>query len=209
MDRRPPSSTTFIRRAALLKAQDDLREALHTQQTRVRNLRRLVLSRKALQETMPRRLQALVSSSRVADAAAREARFMEVSASYAEALAMDETRLREHAAPMVNSGLTWWVPTRGEEPGAPIRRLEQGWLPMHMILQTRELAVGTIMLYIGGNLGTTSIPRVVLGDFQYIYAAEPEPLNYACLLRTARQPAAIRRRLRAPWQPSNRSGDPM
>jgi FkbM family methyltransferase len=27
----------------------------------------------------------------------------------------------------------------------------------------------------------TSIPRVILGDFQYVYAAEPDPANYHCL----------------------------
>jgi FkbM family methyltransferase len=39
------------------------------------------------------------------------------------------------------------------------------------------------MLDIGANIGTTSIPRVVLGDFQYVYAAEPEPANYLCLVQ--------------------------
>ena len=39
------------------------------------------------------------------------------------------------------------------------------------------------MLDIGANIGTTSIPRVVLGDFQCVYAAEPEPVNYTCLVQ--------------------------
>jgi FkbM family methyltransferase len=39
------------------------------------------------------------------------------------------------------------------------------------------------MLDIGANIGTTSIPLVVLGDFQQVYAAEPEPANFACLVQ--------------------------
>jgi FkbM family methyltransferase len=42
--------------------------------------------------------------------------------------------------------------------------------------------VGGIMLDIGANIGTTSIPRVALGDFQAVYCAEPEPRNYAALV---------------------------
>jgi FkbM family methyltransferase len=38
------------------------------------------------------------------------------------------------------------------------------------------------MIDIGANIGTTSIPRVVLGDFGWVYAIEPDPANYACLL---------------------------
>ena len=39
------------------------------------------------------------------------------------------------------------------------------------------------MLDIGANVGRTSIPRVILGDFQFIYAAEPDPVNYECLVQ--------------------------
>jgi FkbM family methyltransferase len=62
------------------------------------------------------------------------------------------------------------------------RILGEGWLPLEDILATRELALGTAMIDIGANIGTTSIPRVVLGDFAYVYAAEPDPANYACLV---------------------------
>jgi FkbM family methyltransferase len=39
------------------------------------------------------------------------------------------------------------------------------------------------MIDIGANVGTTSIPRALLGDFHWIYAIEPDPLNYTCLVR--------------------------
>src|SRR5207237_8682550 len=51
------------------------------------------------------------------------------------------------------------------------------------ILETRELAVGRVMIDIGANVGTTSIPRALLGDFTCVYALEPDPANYACLVR--------------------------
>jgi FkbM family methyltransferase len=39
------------------------------------------------------------------------------------------------------------------------------------------------MIDLGANIGTTSLTRAVLGDFQVIYAAEPEPNNYNCLVQ--------------------------
>ena len=41
------------------------------------------------------------------------------------------------------------------------------------------------MLDIGANIGLTSIPSVLLGDFQFVYAAEPDPANYECLVHNA------------------------
>ncbi len=85
------------------------------------------------------------------------------------------------------SGLTWVVPADRAAAGDLSHRLTHDrWLPFQDILATRELAVGTAMLDIGANVGTTSIPRVVLGDFQYVFAAEPDPANYACLVANVR-----------------------
>jgi len=39
-----------------------------------------------------------------------------------------------------------------------------------------------VMIDIGANVGTTSIPRALLGDFTCVYAIEPDPANYACLV---------------------------
>jgi FkbM family methyltransferase len=44
-------------------------------------------------------------------------------------------------------------------------------------------AHGEIMLDIGANVGTTLLPRAVLGVFRHIHAFEPEPKNFACLTR--------------------------
>jgi FkbM family methyltransferase len=67
-----------------------------------------------------------------------------------------------------------------------VQRIERGrsqGFPYRVILQTRELAIGGCMIDIGANIGRTSIPRVMLGDVRAVYAAEPEPSNYACLVR--------------------------
>lgn len=39
------------------------------------------------------------------------------------------------------------------------------------------------MIDIGASIGVTAIPRVVLGDCQVVYAAEPAPDNYRALVR--------------------------
>jgi FkbM family methyltransferase len=40
-----------------------------------------------------------------------------------------------------------------------------------------------VLLDIGANLGRMAIPRVVLGDFERAYCAEPDPVNFAALVR--------------------------
>lgn len=79
-------------------------------------------------------------------------------------------------------GVPWWVPLddSGEE---LVQRLQRQGFPYRAILQTREVAIGGFMLDIGANIGRTSIPRIMLGDVRGVYAAEPEPANYACLVR--------------------------
>jgi FkbM family methyltransferase len=71
-------------------------------------------------------------------------------------------------------GLTWWTPhgSAGDQR-----------VPCRGILQTREVAVGGIMLDLGANVGRMAIPRVVLGDVTRAYCAEPDPVTHACLVR--------------------------
>lgn len=54
-------------------------------------------------------------------------------------------------------------------------------VPWELIQKVRAVTVGGIMLDIGANIGQTCVPRILLGDFQVIHAAEPEPTNYARL----------------------------
>ena len=114
---------------------------------------------------------------------AREAAFAERSASYREALAHPDSMPAAHEKVRI-AGLTWWMPAQaGESEGIAQRLAGRRRLPLREILETRELAVGRVMIDIGANVGTTSIPRALLGDFTCVYAIEPDPANYACLVR--------------------------
>ena len=110
---------------------------------------------------------------------ARDAAFAAISISYRAALLSSAPTDAEQISV---DGLTWWVPrsatTTPNDTGSFQRQI-----PFEEILQARELAVGRAMIDIGANVGMTAIPRVVLGDFDHVYAAEADPLNYACLVR--------------------------
>lgn len=113
-------------------------------------------------------------------AAARDANLQTRSYEYQRAIggSPESARLRR----IEIDGVLWWVPLddSGDE---RVQRLQRQGFPYRAILQTREVAIGGFMLDIGANIGRTSIPRIMLGDVRAVYAAEPEPANYACLVR--------------------------
>ena len=75
------------------------------------------------------------------------------------------------------------LPADNSDAGSLAHRIiEQGWLPLDDLATIRQFVVGGIMLDVGANVGTTSIPRVVLGDFPLVYAAEPNTENFECLV---------------------------
>lgn len=82
------------------------------------------------------------------------------------------------------AGLTWHIPPDDRKPGSLSDRLLRGQLPLAEILRTRRYAHGGVMIDIGANIGTTAIPRLLLGDVERAYGVEPDPANYACLERT-------------------------
>ena len=142
---------------------------------------RQVLRPKILRQML--RSRAATFSSRCGDSCARdrEKAFAQVSASYAGAIAVERGELADRADQVDAAGLSLWIPRAADQPTRVARAQAQG-LPFRIIAQTREVAQGAVMLDIGANIGRTSIPRVVLGDFQVVYAAEPEPANYECLV---------------------------
>lgn len=116
--------------------------------------------------------------------ASREAAFAGRSVAYRDAVASTGDDPPASSACVVVAGLSWWIPKRpGDQDGVAERLEGKGRLPLREILETRELAVGRVMIDIGANVGTTSITRALLGDFNTVYAAEPDPANYACLVR--------------------------
>jgi FkbM family methyltransferase len=116
-----------------------------------------------------------------AAAEAREQRLVDSSPAYRAAVDDEPSRLAFLQRVEVE-GLPWWAPCDERVPERADRVEKQGF-PLHAILQTRELALGGVMIDIGANIGRTSIPRVILGDVRAVYAAEPEPRNYACLVQ--------------------------
>jgi len=113
-------------------------------------------------------------------AAAREAVLRQRSASYRRAIAAGPGDLAKSAERVCIAGLEWWVPRARR----PLDFSEGRWLPSHAMLQSRAVAVGGVMIDIGANLGRTSLPRVIIGDVTAVYAAEPDLINYACLVQT-------------------------
>jgi FkbM family methyltransferase len=119
-------------------------------------------------------------------AAQREARFCQVAEGYVSALAAAAPtgEAAQHALiqRVEIQGIPWWVPRDEGTRGRSVRLVEQGF-PLRTLLQTRQFAMGGIMLDLGGNIGRTSVTRVLLGDVRAVYAAEPEPANYAALVQ--------------------------
>ena len=148
--------------------------------------RRFVLSEEVLPSALAARASAARHRAALPDAVERERHFALVSDSY-RAVSQDMGDLDGHLRRIVVDGLPWWAPLlEPDDPVAVARALRHQDFPYRAITQTRELAVGGIMLDIGANTGRMAIPRVILGDVQQVYCAEPEPLNYACLVRNVR-----------------------
>lgn len=150
------------------------------------NWKRHTLVPAVLQRALPARIGTARYRAGLPDAQAREQSFARISDSYARVLE-DQSSFPGHARSIVVDGLTWWVPllVPGDATAAD-RYLRRQNFPYRAISQTRELGIGGLMLDLGANNGRMSLPRVVLGDVVAAYCAEPEPLNYLCLVRNVR-----------------------
>jgi FkbM family methyltransferase len=142
-----------------------------------------VLSPDIVRDLLPMRVRTLAARASLSDATARETRFAAVSDAYREALAAADAPVDELVRTDLQ-GLAWWVPVPRSVKGATRERIvAKQRFPYRNITQTREFAIGPVMLDIGANVGRMSIPRVTLGDIAHAYCAEPDPLNYAALVR--------------------------
>jgi FkbM family methyltransferase len=144
---------------------------------RVQALRRRLLDTSTLRGQLPIRRALAARRSQRPDAHIRLERFAAAASAWAEVDAGDDavaglTRVIEE------DSLSWWVPA--------VRPHDPQIVPYRVITQTRELALGGLMIDIGANIGRMSVPRVILGDATAAYCAEPDPLNYSCLVRTVR-----------------------
>jgi len=144
---------------------------------------RRVLDPDIVRDLLPLRAATVSARASGANAAVAEARLIDASAAYRDGV-MASNGFGDALVRTDLQGLTWWVPVGPSVTGAARERvLVKQRFPYRNITQARELAVGAIMLDIGANTGRMSIPRVILGDFVRAYCAEPDPLNYAALVR--------------------------
>ena len=161
------------------RQRETLRRRLETRRQRARAVQP---DEAVLEHVLPLRHAAMLAANHDGRTA-RESAFAARSASYRDALAHPDSTPAASER-VVIAGLTWWMPAHaGESEGIAQRLAGKRRLPLREILATRELAVGRVMIDIGANVGTTSIPRALLGDFDCVYAIEPDPGNYACLVR--------------------------
>jgi FkbM family methyltransferase len=167
----------------------ELRDRTAALETALDEARASARHHKALRGSATERLSALlpIRAATQADAAtdaSRESRLERCSADYADAA----TRWRAGSVPdgtraVTIGGLRWSIPADQGDTGSLSRRIvEYGWLPLEDIAFVRQFVVGGVMLDVGANVGTTSITRVVLGDFRCAYCAEPNAANYLCLV---------------------------
>ncbi len=113
---------------------------------------------------------------------AREANHLRVSPPYGDVVTAGPPR---GAVRVDDLGVTWWVPDDHRTTGRIADRVLSGTRSQIVeILQTREAIGAGVMLDIGANIGLTSVTRALLGDFDIVYAAEPAPDNFACLVHT-------------------------
>ena len=115
----------------------------------------------------------------------RASRFLDTSESYRAVRDDVEQPPPPELVPTSMQGVPYWVPAlrpADAEPGS--RWLNKQQFPYRGVLQTREVTVGGIMLDLGANVGHMSVARAMLGDITAAYCAEPDPLNYECLVRS-------------------------
>jgi FkbM family methyltransferase len=146
-------------------------------------LRRAHPDTNILRDLIASRAAATRSRATSADARARHEHMLTASPAYAAATTSAQREQPEAFTWTSIQGLSWCVPLDSRLPERPTRVQRQD-LPLRAILNTREVAVGHTMIDIGANLGRTAIPRVILGDVQVAYCAEPDPGNYGALVRT-------------------------
>lgn len=164
----------------------DLKDLADGLSRRVARLRRRILDVGVLRGLVPIRRRTAAARASMPEARDRERRLRAASPAYVAAL--DNAHVETaHLRPMTLDSLHWWVPLPApDDPVRVARALAHQDLPYRVISQTREAAIGGVMIDIGANIGRMSIPRVILGDAVAAYCAEPDPLNYECLVRNVR-----------------------
>jgi FkbM family methyltransferase len=152
---------------------------------RIKRLHRRVLDPDLLRAQLSLRWPSVRLAAAAPAVRERGERFAAASPAYAAARAASSPPAGLHA--MTLDGLAWSVPlVHPDNPQLVARAIAHQDFPYRVLTQTRDVSIGGTMIDIGANIGRMSIPRVVLGDATVAYCAEPDPLNYACLVRNVR-----------------------
>ena len=155
--------------------------------TRADRLHRSVLDADVLRRSLPLRAPTVSARAAVPQVREQDRRFACGSPAYAAAIEAPDAAFDANVTRIVLDGLNWWVPLVHPDDAMRVERsISQQDFPYRTIAQTRELALGGAMIDLGANVGRMCIPRVVLGDVAVAYCAEPDPLNYECLIRNVR-----------------------
>jgi FkbM family methyltransferase len=150
---------------------------------REKRVRRQVLEPRTLRAVFPLRAKVVARAGARPEAKARECQFAAVAPSYAHAVKSPDEFTGNIKVTTLDS-LVWSVPMIAPDDSEAVARyLKHQDFPYRAITQTRELGIGGAMIDIGANTGRMSISRVVLGDATVAYCVEPDPLNFACLVR--------------------------
>jgi FkbM family methyltransferase len=177
--RRPVPSREPNGKASLVL---DTQTVIRQQHARIERLEQ----KDVLKGLLPIRARVAAQRSLAADARQREQRLRRTSSAYAREIASHDT-LAESTRVIELDSLTWWVPLlRPDDPGWVEHALTHQDFPYRVITQTREVGLGGVMLDIGANTGRMAVPRAILGDVDAVYCAEPDALNYQCLVRNVR-----------------------
>lgn len=161
-----------------------VRAALARERDKAEGLRHHALSPRVVRHVLGVRTAARRARRPDPMAIERDQALRRASVSYREAI---EQASRDAPAGIVKvaiDGVPWWLPNVASE---RLTKLTQQGFPFRAILQSREVSPGFVMLDVGANVGRTSIPRVLLGDVQVVYAAEPDPDNFAALVQNVVQ----------------------
>ena len=127
----------------------------------------------------PARRRALQASHEGVRARQREAYWARACEPYREA----RGRPGNPASLVTVQGLQFALPEENA-PGGLSARLREGWLPWRDVTNRWSLGIGSAAIDIGANIGTTAVVRLLSGYAQYVYAIEPDPDNFACLVQT-------------------------
>ena len=130
---------------------------------------------------LPHRIRTFAARAQYVPPDVRERALCAASPAYREASSRSAAALGASVHRMELQGLTWWLPVLRPERGLAERWVRKQRFPYRVMIQTRDVVAGGVMLDLGANIGRMSIPRVLLGDSVAAYCAEPDPLNYACL----------------------------